>query len=57
MPQPKRSQMKTLRIKSVPQCGILKLDNGKNAYYAGYEMTKRALYEPVEGKKVMSFSA
>ncbi len=57
MPQPKRRQMKTLRIKSVPQCGILKLDNGKSAYYAGYEMTKRALYEPVQDKKVMRFSS
>ncbi len=53
MPQPKRTQMKTLRIKSVPQCGITKLKNGRSAYYAGYEMTKRALDAPVQDKMVL----
>lgn len=54
MPKPKRNKMTTLRIKGIPQCGILQLNNGKSAFYAGYEATKRALNTSCQNKMVLA---
>jgi NTE family protein len=52
-PMPTRAGMVTLAIENLPRSGPFKLDQGRAAYRAAREATKKALETPIRAEKVV----
>jgi NTE family protein len=52
-PMPSRAGMVTLAIENLPRSGPFKLDQGRLAYRAAREATKKALDQPISDEKVL----